>query len=73
MQIDDFEQIRVIGRGGYSRVIMARKIDSGRLYAIKVLQKDQIKTEDDLKSIYNERKIMQQLQHPFLIKLHWAF
>ena len=38
--INDFEQIRVIGRGGFSKVVLARKIDTGRLYAIKILKKD---------------------------------
>lgn len=40
MTIEDFEQMRVIGRGGFSRVILARKKDTGRLYAIKILKKD---------------------------------
>ena len=44
--IEDFEQIRVVGRGGFSRVILARKKDTGRLYAIKILRKDQIFSEN---------------------------
>ena len=44
--INDFEQIRVIGRGGFSRVILARKKDTGRLYAIKIIKKDHLKTNN---------------------------
>ena len=36
----DFEYLKVIGRGGYSKVVMARKKDSGRLYAIKIMDKE---------------------------------
>lgn len=40
--IEDFEQVRVVGRGGYSTVILARKKDTGRIYAIKMLRKDRL-------------------------------
>ena len=44
--IEDFEQMRVIGRGGFSKVTLARKKDTGRLYAIKILRKDQLINEN---------------------------
>ena len=72
---DDFEQIKVIGRGGFSRVVLARKKDSGRLYALKIMKKSRIMREKKLKPIMSERSILEQLntRHPFIIKLHWAF
>ena len=42
---DDFQYLKVIGCGGYSHVCLARKKDSGRLYAIKVIKKDKIYKE----------------------------
>ena len=45
MTIQDFEQIKVVGRGAFSRVVLARKKDSGRLYAIKILHKDKLTSE----------------------------
>lgn len=65
--------MRVVGRGGFSKVILARKKDTGRLYAIKILRKDQLVNENQIKPILSERKVLEQLDHPFLIKLHWAF
>ena len=74
MTIEDFEQMRVIGRGGFSRVILARKKDTGRLYAIKILKKDQLIVQGQTKPILSERRILEMLgEHPFIIKLHWAF
>ena len=73
ISIDDFEQMRVIGRGGFSRVILARKKDTGRLYAIKILRKDRLINDNQTKPILSERSILGQLDHPFLIKLHWDF
>lgn len=39
---EDFEPIKVIGRGGFGKVYMVKKRSSGRVYAMKVLSKDQI-------------------------------
>ena len=36
--IQDFHMLKVIGRGGFGTVYLARKVDSNRLYAIKVRQ-----------------------------------
>ena len=37
--ISDFEKLKVIGRGGFSKVFLVRKKDSGLLYAMKVMKK----------------------------------
>ena len=55
-------------------MILARKKDTGRLYAIKILRKDQLINDNQTKPILSERRILEQLEdHPFIIKLHWAF
>ena len=46
-----FAPIKVIGKGGFSRVIegklnLARKKDTGKLYAIKIMTKEFILSED---------------------------
>jgi len=69
----DFEQIKVIGRGAFSRVILVRKKDTGRLYAMKIMRKDKLAREQKVKPIINERKIMEKISHPFIIKLYWSF
>ena len=56
--INDFEQLKVIGRGGFSKVVLARKIDTGRLYAIKILKKDQLVNENKIKPIISERTVL---------------
>ncbi len=55
--------------------MLARKKDTGRLYALKIMKKSRIIREKKLKPIMSERSILEILsvRHPFLIKLHWAF
>ena len=56
-------------------MVLARKKDSGRLYALKIMKKHRIFREKKLKPVMSERNIMELLntKHPFIIKLHWAF
>ena len=73
ISVEDFELIKVIGRGGFSRVILCRKKDTGRLYAMKILKKSKLIREKKIKPILSERSILERLDHPFIVKLHWAF
>ncbi|KAJ3064027.1 serine/threonine protein kinase psk1 [Podochytrium sp. JEL0797] len=72
--VDDFEALRVIGQGGYGKVFLVRKKTTNALYAMKVLKKATLiihtKTVEHTK---NERTILSQLTHPFIVKLHYAF
>lgn len=38
----DFETKSVIGKGSYGKVMLVKKIDNGKLYAMKVLKKAEI-------------------------------
>jgi serine/threonine protein kinase len=54
----DFEFLYMIGRGGYSKVVCARKKDSGMLYAIKIMNKQDIgKNLITPRIVVNERDI----------------
>lgn len=63
----------MIGRGGFSKVLLCRKKDTGRLYAAKVIKKSKIVNENKIKPILSERNVLEKIDHPFIIKLHWAF
>ena len=42
-------------------------------YAIKVISKYEMIKRDKEESVFKERNIMTRLEHPFIVKLHWAF
>jgi serine/threonine protein kinase len=70
---DHFECVKVIGKGGFSRVLQVRKKDTGKLYAMKIMNKDFIVQEEKVPQVSTERRIMVRMNHPFIVKLHWAF
>jgi serine/threonine protein kinase len=39
---DDFKVIKVIGRGTFGKVFLVKKKDNDKIYAMKVLKKEQI-------------------------------
>ena len=46
ISIDDFQLMKVIGRGSFGKVYMAKKKDNHQIYAIKTLKKDFIIRSD---------------------------
>ncbi|XP_057557172.1 ribosomal protein S6 kinase alpha-1 isoform X5 [Hippopotamus amphibius kiboko] len=58
-----------------SKVFLVRKVtrpDSGHLYAMKVLKKATLKVRDRVRTKM-ERDILADVNHPFVVKLHYAF
>ena len=46
--------------------------DAGSLYAMKVLRKATLKIRDRIRTKM-ERNILADVEHPFIVKLHYAF
>uniref|UniRef100_A0A452R0K0 Ribosomal protein S6 kinase n=1 Tax=Ursus americanus TaxID=9643 RepID=A0A452R0K0_URSAM len=70
-----FELLKVLGQGSYGKVFLVRKTkgsDAGQLYAMKVLKKATLKVRDRVRSKM-ERDILAEVNHPFIVKLHYAF
>ncbi|KAG0040963.1 serine/threonine protein kinase psk1 [Gryganskiella cystojenkinii] len=74
MSPDDFKFLKVIGRGAYGKVYLVRHIATHALYAMKVLKKASIIVHaKDTECTMSERKILEAIRHPFIVKLHYAF
>jgi p90 ribosomal S6 kinase len=70
-----FELLKVLGEGSFGKVFLVRKVvgaDNGRLYAMKVLKKATLKVRDRHRTKM-ERNILVDVEHPFIVKLHYAF
>uniref|UniRef100_A0A4W4DV96 non-specific serine/threonine protein kinase n=1 Tax=Electrophorus electricus TaxID=8005 RepID=A0A4W4DV96_ELEEL len=70
-----FELLKVLGQGSFGKVFLVRKMvgpDGGQLYAMKVLKKASLKVRDRVRTKM-ERDILVEVNHPFIVKLHYAF
>ncbi len=64
---------KVIGKGGFSKVMQVRHKITGQIFAMKVLRKDKIKLDNKVDQIMTERRILEKINDPFMIKMHSAF
>jgi serine/threonine protein kinase len=71
--IDDFEPLRLIGRGAYGQVQLVRHCADGRLYAMKTMNKQVLADYDQVDQIMRERDVLLQTVHPFLVGAHFTF
>ncbi|RLN61308.1 hypothetical protein BBP00_00005482 [Phytophthora kernoviae] len=72
----DFELMKVVGQGGFGKVFLCRKVTAphqGDCYAMKVLKKQQVVSSGLVNTTMAERKILTEISHPFVVKLHYAF
>jgi len=72
--IGDFQIIRVLGSGASCRVVQVRHKVNGSFYAVKVMSKRKLVTnEKKLERAIAEKRVLARMSHPFVVSLHWAF
>ncbi|XP_071119571.1 serine/threonine-protein kinase Sgk1-like [Haliotis cracherodii] len=70
----DFEFLKVIGKGSFGKVLLAKHRVEAKVYAVKVLQKQAIMKRNEVKHIMAERNVLlKNVKHPFLVGLHYSF
>ena len=73
MQFKDFEVLDIIGEGSFGRVFKVKKRDNGQILALKVMKKQYLISNHQIKYAVSEAQIMKTLNHPYLMKLVYAF
>jgi serum/glucocorticoid-regulated kinase 2 len=73
MTEDDFTSLKLIGKGSYGKVFLVQKKDDQKIYAMKILKKKAMIKRNQVNHIKTERKIMELIDHPFIVKLIYAF
>ncbi|KAG6558086.1 hypothetical protein Mapa_000267 [Marchantia paleacea] len=69
----DFELLRVVGRGAFGKVYQVRKKGTEEIYAMKVMKKHVIVEKNHCDYMKAERDILVKVIHPFVVQLQYSF
>ena len=70
---EDFKVIRLIGKGDVGRVYLVARKTTGKLYAMKILSKEEMIKRNKVRRAMTEREILVTAHHPFIVPLYYCF
>ena len=73
VNIENFEFIKVIGRGNYGKIYLVMYKKTSEIFALKSIRKDQIISENILYNILNEKEILSNNESEFILNLSFFF
>mmetsp|Transcript_5126 Transcript_5126/g.7832 ORF Transcript_5126/g.7832 Transcript_5126/m.7832 type:complete len:753 (-) Transcript_5126:68-2326(-) len=68
--------LRVLGKGSFGKVVLVQKrqgVEKDGLFAMKILKKTHLLKRGQIERTRTERKVLSIVDHPFIMKLHFAF
>lgn len=71
--LGDFDILRTLGTGSFGRVHLVQSKHNQRFYAVKVLKKAQVVKMKQVEHTNDERRMLADVKHPFLITLWGTF
>merc|ERR1711874_542815 len=71
--VDDFDPIKVIGKGAFGEVRLVQKVDTGHVYAMKILRKGDMGEKEQVAHVRAERDILVEADHQWVVKMFYSF
>ncbi|KAI9329410.1 kinase-like domain-containing protein [Obelidium mucronatum] len=71
---DDFTTVKVVGKGSFGKVVLVKKNNTGRVYAMKILSKKHIVQRQEVVHTLSERNVLiRTTASPFLVGMKFSF
>ena len=71
--VDDFDPIKVIGKGAFGEVRLVQKVDTGHVFAMKILRKCDMVEKEQVAHVRAERDILVEVDHTWVVKMFYSF
>lgn len=73
LTVHDFETVAIIGRGAFGEVRVVRKKDTGEIFAMKSMKKEEMIKKNQVAHIRAERDLLALADNKWLVKLVYSF
>lgn len=73
LKVEDFDLLKVVGKGSFGKVMQVMKKDTQRIYALKTLRKQHIISRSEVAHTLAERSVLAQINNPFIVPLKFSF
>ena len=70
---DDFQKQYLMGQGKYAKVYLVKQKQNSNLYALKAIKKSVIGDKDQLARTLTERRVLEKVVNPFIVRMEYAF
>ncbi|ELP92715.1 hypothetical protein EIN_371170 [Entamoeba invadens IP1] len=71
--VDDFEMLSLIGKGSFGKVMQVKEKETGKVYAMKILNKSHIIDNNEVEHTMAEKSVLSKSKNPFLMQMHYSF
>ena len=73
LSFSDFIPLKLLGTGSFGRVLLVKKKNNNKLYAMKILLKSYLKNKNQQEHTKTERDLMVSINCPFIMNIKYAF
>uniref|UniRef100_A0A915CVH6 non-specific serine/threonine protein kinase n=1 Tax=Ditylenchus dipsaci TaxID=166011 RepID=A0A915CVH6_9BILA len=73
LSASDFHSLKVIGRGAFGEIRLVQKVDTGHIYAMKILKKSEMLEKEQTAHVRAERDILSEADCEWVVTMYFSF